>query len=466
MIQFHPIRIEDRARIERYTMPSGIVSCDLSFANMFCWQGVYRSAWAEVDGFLVIRFHIGGGAEVGYMQPVGAGDFTPVVEALADDARALGQRLRLAGLTEEGCAQLRRAYPGVFAFGADRAAEDYVYAADDLRRLPGRRYQPKRNHLNRFAATHPDWRYEPLTAAHADECMALERAWRRTHEGRTAELCAEQRAMQRAFDHFDALGLIGGCLYADERLVAFTYGSAVGPDTFNTHVEKADPAYVRDGAFTMINKCFAEHLPDRFTQINREEDLGLEGLRQAKLSYHPAFRLRKFTAIRLHDDERACKALWQEAFGDDEAFVDAFLVNHYRRSDMLAVEAEGQLAAMLHLVPFESELGRTTYIYGVATSPAFRGRGYASQLMEEALRRIEERGDDAALLIPSPGREHLRRFYARFGFAGEVPVAFDSADGFDFGTGDPAADLAMVRRRDPAAPLPERIGMRPAGRGR
>ncbi len=129
MIQFHPIRIGDRARIERYTMPSGIVNCDLSFANMFCWQGVYRSAWAEVDGFLVIRFHIGGGAEIGYMQPVGAGDFTPVVEALADDARALGQRLRLAGLTEEGCTQLRRAYPGVFAFGTDRAAEDYVYAA-------------------------------------------------------------------------------------------------------------------------------------------------------------------------------------------------------------------------------------------------------------------------------------------------------------------------------------------------
>ena len=126
MIQFHPIRIGDRARIERYTMPSGIVNCDLSFANMFCWQGVYRSAWAEVDGFLVIRFHIGGGAEIGYMQPVGAGDFTPVVEALADDARALGQRLRLAGLTEEGCTQLRRAYPGVFAFGTDRAAEDYV----------------------------------------------------------------------------------------------------------------------------------------------------------------------------------------------------------------------------------------------------------------------------------------------------------------------------------------------------
>lgn len=466
MIEFHPIRIEDRPRIERYTMAAGVVNCDLAFANMFCWQGLYHSAWAEVGGFLVVRFHIDGGRRIGYMQPVGAGDFTSVVEVLADDAHAHGQRLRLAGLTEEGCRQLQQAYPGRFACGADRATEDYVYAADDLRRLPGRRYQPKRNHLNRFAAAHPDWHYEPLTAARFDECMALEREWRRTHEGHTAELCAEQRAMQRAFAHFDELGMIGGCLYADGRLVAFTYGSAVSAETFDTHVEKADPAYVRDGAFTMINKCFAEHLPERFTQINREEDLGLEGLRQAKLSYHPAFLQRKFTAIRLHDDERECKALWQEAFGDDEAFVDAFLVNRYSRRNLLTVRADGRLAAMLHLVPFESELGRTTYVYGVATAAEFRRRGYASQLMEEAMRRIGERGDDAALLIPAPGQEHLRSFYARFGFAGDVPVAFDTADGFDFGTGDAAADRAMVWRRDPSAQLPERLTCRERERER
>ncbi|MDE7123837.1 MAG: phosphatidylglycerol lysyltransferase domain-containing protein, partial [Alistipes sp.] len=188
MIRFQPIRIEDRARIERYTLPSPIVNCDLSFANMFCWQGVYHSAWAEVDGFLVIRFHIDGGTKIGYMQPVGEGDFAPIVPALRDDAHAHGQRLRLIGLTEEGCERIRRMHLGQFAFGSDRATEDYVYLADDLRNLPGRRYQPKRNHLNRFAAAHPDFRYEPLTPARFDECMALESEWRRTHEGHTAEL--------------------------------------------------------------------------------------------------------------------------------------------------------------------------------------------------------------------------------------------------------------------------------------
>ena len=456
MIEFHPVRLADRAAIERYTMPSGIRNCDLAFANMFCWQPVYRSAWAVVDGFLVVRFQIDGGARIGYMQPVGQGDFTRIVPALREDAHAHGQRLRLIGLTDEGREQLRRTHPGQFAFASDRALEDYIYRADDLRTLLGRRYQPKRNHINRFVAAYPDYRYEELTPDRFAECMALEREWRRTHEGHVSELCAEQRAMQLAFDHFDELGLRGGCLYVGDRLAAFTYGSAVDERTFVTHVEKADTAF--DGAFTVINKLFAEHLPAQFEFINREEDLGLEGLRHAKLSYHPALLLHKFAAIRLHPDEAACKKLWIEVFGDEEE-ADAFLIRHYAPRHMLSVECEGRMAAMLHLLPFESELGRTSYIYGVATHPDFRGRDFASQLMHEALRRCDEHGDDAVLLIPSPGQEWLRDFYGSFGFAGAVPTEFRSPDGFDFGTGSPATDLAMVRLRNPA-PLPERLTCR------
>ena len=140
MIEFQPVRLEDRAVIERYTMPSGICNCDLAFANMFCWQEVYRSAWAEVQGFLVIRFRIDGGERIGYMQPVGEGDFAPIVPLLREDAHAHGQRLRIIGLTDEGRDMIRRMHLGAFAFESDRALEDYVYQAEDLRTLAGRRY--------------------------------------------------------------------------------------------------------------------------------------------------------------------------------------------------------------------------------------------------------------------------------------------------------------------------------------
>ena len=455
MIEFRPVRLEDRPVIEQYTMPSGIRNCDLAFANMYCWQAVFRSAWAVVDGFLVIRFYIDGGTKIGYMQPVGEGDFAPIVPALRDDAHAHGQRLRIIGLTDEGREQIRRMHFGEFAFESDRALEDYIYRADDLRTLAGRRYQPKRNHINRFLAAYPDFRYEELTPERFAECMTLEREWRRTHEGHTSELCAEQRAMQLAFEHFGELGLRGGCIYVGDCLAAFTYGSAVNKHTFVIHVEKADTAF--DGAFTVINKLFAQHLPEQFEFINREEDLGLEGLRHAKLSYHPTAIQHKFAAIRLHPDEIACKELWQKAFGDSDEFVDSFLMRHYSRQRMLSVECDGRLAAMLHILPFESEAGRTSYIYGVATDPEYRGRGLASQLMHEALRLCDERGDEAVFLIPTPGQAWLRDFYGRFGFSGSLPAAFRNAGDFDFGTGDPATDLAMIRLCDPAAPPPERL---------
>ena len=455
MIEFQPVRLEDRATIERFTMSSDITNCDLSFANMFCWQEVYHSAWAIVDGFLVIRFHIDGGDRLGYMQPVGEGDCARIIPALREDAHAHGQRLRIIGLTDRGREMIRQMHIGQFAFESDRALEDYVYAADDLRNLPGRRYQPKRNHINRFMAEYPDYRYEELTPDRFDECMQLEREWRRNHEGHTSELCAEQRAMQRAFAHFAELGMTGGCIYVGERMVAFTYGSAVNDHTFDTHVEKADTDY--DGAFTVINCLFARHLPERFTLINREEDLGIEGLRRAKLSYHPAVIQHKFTAIHLHPDELACKELWQTCFGDEEQFIDSFLIRYYSRRRMLSIERDGRMAAMLHLLPFESELGRTTYIYGVATAPEYRGRGLATELMREAMRLAGERGDDALFLIPTPGEEWLRDFYGGFGLEGRIPVEFVTRDGFDFGTGRAADDVAMLWLRDPARPRPERL---------
>ncbi len=453
MIEFKPVRLEDKQTIERYTMPSGIYNCDLAFANMYCWQAMYRSAWAEIDGFLVIRFQIGGGEKIGYMQPVGEGDFARIIPALREDAHAHGQRLRIIGLTDEGREMVRNMHAGLFAFESDRGMEDYVYNADDLRNLTGRKYQPKRNHINHFMAEYPGFRYEQLTRERFGECMQLEREWRRAHEGHTSELCAEQRAMQRAFEHFEELEMLGGCIYVGDRLIAFTYGSAVNDHTFDTHVEKADTDY--DGAFTIINKLFAQHLPARFTMINREEDLGIDGLRQSKLSYHPAVIQHKYAAIHLHPDEIACKELWTAAFGDDEQFVDSFLMRYYSRRRMLTAECEGRTAAMLHLVPFESELGRSTYIYGVATAPEFRRRGLAGKLMREAMRLIGEQGDEAAFLIPS--EEWLHGFYAKYGFEGTIPVTFSSQDGFDFGTGDASKDRAMVWRRAPGAPLPEAL---------
>ena len=440
MTEFEHITIADKPAIESYTLPSSITNCDMAFANMYCWEFIYQSRWAVMDGFLVIRFRIDGSKKMGYMQPIGEGDFTEIIPQLRENAHKHGQRLRIIGLTDRGCDEIRRAHPGEFAFASDRNVEDYIYKADDLRNLAGTRYKAKRNHINKFMSLYPNYRYEQMTRSHIDECMALVGEWQKSHSAEDERIVAEQGAMKRSFDSFDELGVFGGCLYVEDALVAFTFGTPVNSKTFVTHVEKANVEY--NGVFAVINKLFSESLPPQYELINREEDMGVEGLRRAKMLYHPTVIQHKYTAIRLHRQECGCRRLWRECFGDEDRFIDAFLMYYYDQNNMLSLEVDDQIVSMLHLVPFQSELGRTTYIYGVATAVQHRGHGYATELMNRAMAIISDRGDDAAVLIPSG--ESLRDYYQQFGFGGASHVSFTSTDNFDFGSGDREEDIAMV----------------------
>ncbi len=348
MPSFKYLELEDKASIEAYTLPYAPRNCDLAFANMFCWQAQFHTEWAVIDSFLVIRFRIGGSDKIGYMQPIGNGDFTPVLEKL--DAE------RLIGLTPESVQQLKQNCPDCYAFDSNRDYEDYIYLTDDLRNLEGSRYKSKRNHINRFVAEY-EYRFEPLTEERVGDCMELEKQWRLTKD---MDVEAEERAMTLAFSNFERLGLRGGILYVKNRPVAFTYGSPINRDTFCIHVEKADTAF--EGAFTMINREFLKTLPSEYRYVDREEDLGIEGLRTAKLSYHPAFLQQKFTALRLTEETRRCRQLWKDVFGDDDTFIDIFLVRFYEPERMRSVVEEGRLVAMLHLIPMETDQGPMTYI--------------------------------------------------------------------------------------------------------
>lgn len=455
MIDFKPVRLGDRAVIERYTMPSGICNCDLAFANMYCWQAVFHSAWAEIGGFLVIRFQIDGGERIGYMQPVGEGDFGPILPLLREDAHAHGQRLRIIGLTDEGRDTIRRIVPCHFAFESDRALEDYVYNADDLRNLAGRRYQPKRNHINRFTAEYPDYRYEELTPDRFGECMALEREWRKAHEGHTSELCAEQRAMQRAFEHFEELGLIGGCIYVGDRLAAFTYGSAVNDHTFDTHVEKADTEF--DGAFTIINKLFAQHLPERFTLINREEDLGLDGLRAGQTLLPPGVPPAQIRGD-LHAPRRSgLQRALDEGLRRRRAVRR--LVHHALLLPPPDADGRGRRphggdapppAVPDGAGPHDLYLWRSDGPGVPGTRTGFAADARSDAAHRGARRRCGAPHPDARQGV-APGI--LRTLRVRWRRSGEVrfrrPLRLRH--------GDAAADRAMVWRRDSSVPLPEQL---------
>jgi hypothetical protein len=165
---------------------------------------------------------------------------------------------------------------------------DYIYRRTNLATLHGRHLNAKRNHIHRFLAKHPDFEYRPLTPECFEECRRLTEIWQE-EKGVSDTINAEKQVMETIFSNWDALGMIGGSIFVDGRMVAFTYGSAVTTDTFDVCVEKADRHV--EGAFTIINQQFAEHLPEQYVYLNREEDMGIPGLRQAKLSYHPEILL-------------------------------------------------------------------------------------------------------------------------------------------------------------------------------
>ncbi len=292
MISFKDIELSDRELITRYTQNSPRRNCDLSFSNLCSWRFLYNTQFAILDGYLLLKFWAE--EELVYMMPIGNGDLKKVLEALIEDAHQEGKPFCLLGICSGMCSELETFMPGKFQFTADRDYADYLYLRTDLATLSGKKLQAKRNHVNKFKRTY-NYEYTPITPDRIQECLELEAIWCKANNCDQYEGTGnERRALVYALRHFDELGLMGGILHVDGKIVAFTFGMPINQDTFGVHVEKADTSI--DGTYAMINHEFAKHIPEQYIYINREEDLGIEGLRKAKLSYQPAIILDKYMA--------------------------------------------------------------------------------------------------------------------------------------------------------------------------
>ena len=296
-LSFKTIETKDKSIITSYTFNSPLQNCDFSFANMCSWHFLYKSEYAEVDGFLLIRFRTDSDGSYVYMFPLGDGDIRPVITLLEEDSLRYGYPLRILGITSISKAILDEVYPGGFTFDSDPSYFDYIYLREDLINLTGKKYQPKRNHINRFRKQY-QYQYLDLTPELVPECLRLESEWydaNRVSDYQRA-LQYERRSMMFALNNAEEIGLAGGVICVDEQIVAFAFGAPINSTTFGVHVEKADVSF--DGAYSIINQEFATHIPPEFVYINREEDLGIPGLRQAKQSYHPTIVLEKYRGTR------------------------------------------------------------------------------------------------------------------------------------------------------------------------
>ncbi|MDO5544234.1 MAG: phosphatidylglycerol lysyltransferase domain-containing protein [Eubacteriales bacterium] len=299
MIEFKRLKLSQKEDYEKNLFACPGRSCEYAFANMYLWGRQETAFFSDCVGFFS-HFH---GKSI-YPYPVGTGDRRAVLEAVIEDARERGIPCRITSMTKAESEELESWFPGKFCFRTDRDGFDYVYAINDLADLRGRKFQKKRNHVHRFWAEHPEAVCVPLGPDNLEQAREMVEDWyrQRLAEDPHGEYLLEQVAMKRAFQHFKALGMEGLMLVEDGQVLAMTMGSRLSRDTIDVHFEKARED--ADGAYAAINCEFARYLREKYPEVkflNREDDMGLEGLRKAKLSYQPHHLEEKYWACLLEN---------------------------------------------------------------------------------------------------------------------------------------------------------------------
>ncbi|MCF7862317.1 phosphatidylglycerol lysyltransferase domain-containing protein [Candidatus Woesearchaeota archaeon] len=267
------IEFSDRELFSSYLSKYPSRISEMTFTNLFAWAEKY--SFTEEDKHLIIKY----GDQ--YMQPIGPRPADKIVKMVLNGKKFhnvdgdLIKNIDGSGLIVK----------------KQRDEFDYVYDIKELATLKGGKYVPKRNFVKRFAKNHPCVCMDLSKVL--DKCLELQEEWCNMRDcDKNPALAVENRAIRKTLTNFTALELFGVALLVDRKVVGFAIGEPLNHDTFVEHFEKGDTNY--DGVYQYLLKEFASRIPDKFKYLNREQDLGIEGIRKAKKSYYPAFMVEKY----------------------------------------------------------------------------------------------------------------------------------------------------------------------------
>lgn len=290
MIERKLITIESQPVFAEYIQNQ--VNSTYNFTNMFMWAG-NGITYDVIEGSLVLFFQ-GEKRPVSASYPVGGGDRKKAIIHVCDYIKSEGLTPVFRNLSEEMVTEMQALFPGCFEYIEDRNDADYIYETDKLIRLSGKALHGKRNHFNYFKKTY-EYSYKTLMQKNMEDCLRVYDRWVAEKEDLRWST-GSREATKRLLENFEKLPVRGGGIYMDGELVAFTIGEQVSTDTVLVHVEFA--ADYR-GLFNVINSEFLSREWAGIPFANREEDMGLSGLRQAKLAYRPIRLLKKFNAVQI-----------------------------------------------------------------------------------------------------------------------------------------------------------------------
>ena len=301
-MEFKEITLQDKEWIRQLLGYSDNRATEFNFTVLYIWRDIMHSRVCRVGDYLVVRFFPNGALAPMYLFPSGRGteeELKGVLESCMEDARQNGHPFLMASVQNGHKEILENLFPDRFTFEPNRDYFDYIYSAEDLTFLRGKKFQSKRNFVSRFKRQE-GWSYEPLGKDNLKECAAMSISWCAKYGcGKDPSMASESCSVKNALQNFEQLGLMGGLLRLNGEVVAFTIAEKTNSDTLLVHIEKAYGDIV--GAYPAIANEFlrnsiveeGEQLSVKY--INREDDAGDLGLREAKMQYHPLFLLEKYS---------------------------------------------------------------------------------------------------------------------------------------------------------------------------
>jgi hypothetical protein len=295
MLDIKPVGIEDRETINQFLRVWNFENADLSFSNIFIWKDSSHPHYFIEDDVLYLVYLRPARTPIAAV-PIPLkrdADFCPVMARIVDYMKQQDWTVHIVSINEELRGRIETCCPGRFAFSENRDVEDYVYSSEDLRLLPGKRYHAKRNHINKFLASY-SYEYSKIGPEHTQECLALYDTWQEKRGASASSYLDERKALALALEHREALGMEGCVILVGGSVQAFSLGTLINPQMADIHFEKANDDC--NGIFTFVNQQFVEHQWKDVPFINREEDMGIAGLRRAKMSYYPVRMVTKFEA--------------------------------------------------------------------------------------------------------------------------------------------------------------------------
>ncbi|MCM1467528.1 MAG: phosphatidylglycerol lysyltransferase domain-containing protein [Alistipes sp.] len=303
MLEFKKITIKDGKRLKPYLKSDGQYACEFTFGNNVLWNVDGLLEYVITEETLIYRLMYKD--KIVYCVPDFRGKVKSVLDKIGGDAQSREMPYCITCLSEEMVGQIKDAAPNRFAFSFDDAHSDYIYPVEKLASLSGKKLHKKKNHWNQFMKNYA-FTYEAICAKNTDDCRKMKEKWFELRfaalekEGASEEeknsLVWEAKTLDTALEHFEEFEFTGGLIRVDGEVLAFTLGEPVNDETFVVHFEKAYGDV--NGLYTTINQQFVEHeLLGKYRYVNREEDMGLPGLRKAKMSYYPEFLYEKWVAV-------------------------------------------------------------------------------------------------------------------------------------------------------------------------